>query len=144
MAKQEVVKAKKVKTSKPKAEKPAASERFEDRSDIKKLVLYTIIVNYGQGDNILRILKNNKSSAQFVRVGEGTATRQVLDILNIEDNRKEIIHSIVSEEAVPEIKRELEAYFAISKRNTGIAYTMPLTTIVGVKMYKFFTQTVRG
>ena len=137
-------KEKKSRESKTKEVKAEENERFEKRPDIQKLVLYTIIVNYGQGDNILRILKNNKSSAQFVRMGEGTASKQVLDILNIEDNRKEIVYSLVSEEAVPDIKRELEAYFAISKRNAGIAYTMPLSTIVGVKIYKFLTQTVRG
>ena len=117
---------------------------FEKRKDLKKLVFYTIIVNYGQGDNIIRILKNNNSSSQYIKVGEGTASKQILDILNIEDNRKEIVYSLVSQEAVYDIKRELEAYFAASKRNKGIAFTLDLSTVVGVKVYKFLTQTVRG
>lgn len=133
-----------VKTPKKKETKSDTPTPFEKRDDIKKIVLYTIIVNYGQGDNIVRILKNNKTSAQFVRVGEGTATKQILDILSIEDNRKEIVYSLVREDAVPDIKRELEAYFVASKRNAGIAYTLDLNAIVGVKVYKFLTQTVRG
>lgn len=136
-----------IKKSKPVKKKESKMDEtgpFEKRPNLKKLVFYTIIVNYGQGDNILRILKNNNSSSQYIKVGEGTATKQILDILNIEDNRKEIVYSLVSEDAVSDIKRELEAYFAASKRNKGIAFTLDLSTVVGVKVYKFLTQTVRG
>ena len=125
-------------------EKNSTHPPFETREDLKRLHLYVIIVNHGQGDNILRILKRNKSSAQFVLMGEGTASKAVLDILAIEDNRKEIIYSIVSEDAIEDIKREIDAYFAVSKRNAGIAFTINLTSVVGVKIYKFLTQTVRG
>ena len=136
-----VVNPKKIKKKEsPKKEDSA----FENRSDIKKLVLYTIIVPRGQGENIIRLLKANKSSAQFVQFGEGTASNAIRDILGVEDTKKDIVYSIVREDAVPDIKKELDVYFIASKRNRGIAYTISLTSIVGVKLYKFFTQTVRG
>ena len=119
-------------------------ESFEKRDDLKRMVFYVVIVNYGQSGNIIKLLKNNHSSAQFVQIGEGTATKQVRSILNIEDNTKEIIYSFLREEFVPDFKMELDAYFASSKRNAGIAFTIDLSTIVGVKLYKFLTQTVRG
>lgn len=119
-------------------------EPFENRSDLKKVAFYMIIVNFGQGDNIIRLLKNNHSSAQFIQMGEGTASKQIRSILAIEENRKEIIYSLIREEYVPEIKRELEAYFAASKKNAGVAFTINLDSIVGVKIYKFLTQTIRG
>ncbi len=118
--------------------------RFEDREDLRKLYLYTIIVPRGHGDNIIRILKTNKSSAQFFQMGEGTASSKIRELLDIEDTKKDIVYSVVSGEAVKYIKKELDAYFLASRRNRGIAYTIPLTALVGVKMYKFFTQTVRG
>lgn len=117
---------------------------FETREDLKKLLLYTIIVPNGQGDAVIRILKRKGSSAQFVRLGEGTASKQVLSVLHIEDTKKEIVYSLVREDLVPEIKVELEAFFLSSKRNRGIAFTIELNSIVGVKMYKFLSQTVRG
>ena len=132
------------KKTKKKVEKKVETPAFETRSDIKKLVLYTIIVPRGQGDNILKILKANKSSAQFIQIGEGTATSVIRDILDIEDTKKEIIYSIVREDAVADIKREIDVYFIASKKNRGIAYTISLDSIIGVKMYKFLTQTVRG
>ena len=131
----------KKKTSKTKEENTAA---FEDRPELKKLLFYVVIVNFGQGDNIIRLMKSNHSSAQFVKTGEGTANKKVLDILNIEDNRKEIVYSIIREDYASELKRDIDAYFAASKKNAGIAFTIKLDAIMGVKLYKFFTQTVRG
>lgn len=121
-------------------ERPA----FETREDIKRLVLYTIIVPRGQGDNIIRILKANRTSAYFLQYGEGTANNAIREILGIEDTKKDIVYSLVREDLVKDIKKEIDVYFVASKKNKGIAYTIPLKTIVGVKMYKFLTQTVRG
>ena len=141
---EKVEKKKPVKRVTKKQPSEPTKEAFEDRPDLKKLVFYMIIVNFGQGDNIIRLLKNNHSSAQFTQTGEGTATKQIRAILSIEENRKEIIYSLIREEYVPDIKRELEAYFAASKKNAGVAFTIDLDSIVGVKLYKFLTQTVRG
>ena len=88
-----------------KKENTQESGSFESRSDIKKLVLYTIIVPRGQADNIVRILKANKSSAQFIKYGEGTASNAIRDILGSEDTKKDIVYSIVREDAVPDIKK---------------------------------------
>ena len=117
---------------------------FETRSDIKKMHLYIVIVPKGQGDNIIKILKANKSSAQFIQIGEGTANSTIRDILDIEDTSKEIIYSFVREDVFEDLQKEIDVYFIASKRNRGIAFSIPLTSIVGVKMYKFLTQTVRG
>ncbi len=137
-------KKKKVDKKKPSPKKVNKEPRFEERLDIKKLLLYTIIVPRGQSDNIARLLKTNKSSAQFFQIGEGTASSRIREILDIDDTDKDIIYTIVSEEAAKEIKKELDVFFLVNKKNRGIAYTIPLTTLMGVKMYKFFTQTVRG
>lgn len=138
------IKAKRI--SKRKVIVPKEEERpaFETREDIRRLYLYTIIVPRGQSDNIVRILKAYKSSAQFIQYGEGTASNAIREILGTEDTKKDVVFSIVREDAIPDIKRELDVYFIASKRNRGIAYTIQLTSIIGVKLYKFLTQTVRG
>ena len=117
---------------------------FEERKELKKLVFYVVIVNFGQGDNIVRILKANHSTAQFIQAGEGTATNKIRDILNIDDNRKEVIYTLIREDYISELQKELEAYFVASKRNAGVGFAIDLDSFMGVKLYKFFTQTVRG
>lgn len=116
----------------------------ETKEEYKKLVFYIVIVDFGQSENIIRILKDNHSSAQFVQMGEGTANSQIRDILNIEDNNKEIIYSLIREDYAKDICKELSAYFAASKRNKGVGFSIDLDSFVGVTLYKFFTQTVRG
>ncbi len=133
-----------VKKAKKAVKKEETYTPFEKREDLKKLVYYVVIVNYGQADNIIRIFKNRGSTAQFVQIGEGTANSKVKEILNIEDTRKEVVCSVVREDRVKEIKEELEAYFASSRKNNGVGFTLELSSIVGVKLYKFFTQTIRG
>ena len=111
---------------------------------LKKLFLYVVIVNFGHSDAIIKLLKANHSSAQFIRVGEGTANKQIREILSIDDNRKEIVYSLLREDFVEDFKKEIEAYFAASKKNAGVAFTIDVDSIVGVKLYKFLSQTVRG
>lgn len=142
----EDIKPKKEKVKKEKKKEALEEERpaFETREDLKKLYLYTVIVPRGQGEYILRAFKANRTSVQFLQYGEGTASNAIRGILGIEDTKKDIIYSIVREDAISEIKKEIDVYFVASKKNRGIAYTIALTSIVGVKMYKFLTQTVRG
>lgn len=125
-------------------EKKKEYKPFEEREELKKLVFYVTIVNFGQGDNIIRLLKANHSSAQFIQSGEGTATSKIRDVLNIDDTRKEIVFSLIREDYLNDYQKELEAYFASAKRNKGVGFAINLDSIVGVKLYKFFTQTVRG
>lgn len=124
--------------------KEEVSKKFEDQENLKRLVLYVVIVNFGNSDAVIKLLKANHSSAQFIRVGEGTASKQIREILSIEDNRKEIIYSLLREDCVVDFKKEIEAYFAASKKNAGVAFTLNVDSIVGVKLYKFLSQTVRG
>ena len=137
---------KKVKSraNKKKKEIQAENAPFESRKDIKKLLWYTVIVSRGQGENIVRLLKENKCSAVYMHIGEGTANSEIRGILGVEDTKKDIIYSLVREDYIQDVKKEIDIYFAANKRNRGIAYTIKLDSIVGVKLYKFFTQTVRG
>lgn len=108
----------------------------------KKLKLYITIVNKGQAQPILRIFERCGSSAQFIQRGEGTATKEIYDILGIEENGKDIVLSFVSEDKIPDIKDELEAFFVASKRNRGIGFSIALSSIIGVRVYQFLANTV--
>lgn len=113
---------------------------YEERSDLKKLSLYVTIVNHGQSGPIMKIFQNAGANAQFIQLGHGTAGRQVLDILGISDNRKEIVLSIIKQEALSEVKKELEAFFMINKRNKGVGFSIAMTSIIGVKVYQFLAN----
>lgn len=121
---------------------PAKPEAFDKTNEIKKLSVFITIVNKNQGDAVSKIFQRIGVSAQFIQRGEGTATAQIKDILGIEDNGKDIVISIIKKESIPEAKAEIEAFFAASKHNKGIGFTIPLTSVAGVKIYKFLTNTL--
>ena len=108
----------------------------------KKLLIFVTIVGHGAGTPVTKLFERYGASAQIVQRGEGTATKEINNILGIEDNEKDIVFSFVTEDVVPEIKKELEAFFVINKRNRGIAMTLPLSSIIGVRVYQFLANTV--
>ena len=108
----------------------------------KKLLMFVTIVNRGQGNFVLKLFESEGANAQFVEYGEGTAQKEIRDILGIEDNSKEIIISIISEDKIESAKKELEAFFKVSKRNRGIGFSIPMTSIIGMKIYQFLTDTL--
>lgn len=111
-------------------------------STTKKLLMFITIVNRGQGNYVLKLFESEGANAQFVQYGEGTAQKEIRDILGIEDNAKEIIVSLISEDKIESAKKELEAFFKISKRNRGIGFSIPMTSLIGMKLYQFLTDSL--
>lgn len=108
----------------------------------KKLMLFVTIVPKGQSKPVTRIFEQGGSSAQFIQRGEGTAQKEIYNILGIEDVEKDIVFSFISEDKIPDIKNELNAFFLVSKKNRGIGFSIPLSSIIGVRVYQFLANTV--
>ena len=130
---------KKVSKSVKKEVKP---KLFEERSDIKKLYLYVVIVDLGLEKTIERLLQNLGSSVQFTHLARGTASGDILRVIGATNNQKAYINAIVSEDILSDVQRELAVLFAVTKKNRGIGFAIPFTSIEGVKMYKYLTQTI--
>ena len=113
---------------------------YDKTNEIKPLVAYFAIVNQGNAGAVIDIFRRAGSTASFVQMGTGTASKHVRDILGIEDNRKEIVVSIIREELLKEATVELEAFYAASKRNRGIGFSVSLTGLSGVRMYQFLAN----
>ena len=114
----------------------------EQQQDLKQLVVFITIVNHGLVGPITKIFQRLGSSAQFIQRGNGTASKEIRDILGIEDTGKDIILAIVKKDNVAEIKPELEAFFKASKYNRGVGFSISMTSIIGVKLYQFLADTL--
>ena len=108
--------------------------------EIKQLSMFVTIVNRGQGNFVTKIFENEGSNAQFIEYGEGTAQKEVRDILGIDDKTKEIVISLISNERIENAKKELEAFFKVNKRNRGIGFSVPMTSLIGMKVYQFLSD----
>ncbi len=113
-----------------------------DETNLKKISMFITVVNRGQGNYVLKIFEQEGANAQFVQLGEGTAQKEVRDILGLEDNEKEIIISLITNERIDSVKSELEAFFKINKRNRGIGFSIPMTSLIGMKVYQFLIDRI--
>lgn len=108
----------------------------------KKLFLFITIVTSGHGSHITRMFEKVGVSAQFVQSGEGTATKEINNLLGVEDVDKDIVISFITEDKIPLIRQDLSEYFSSNKRNRGIGMAIQLSSVIGVRVYQFLANLV--
>ena len=118
------------------------TQQPQNNSEQKKLSMFVTIVNKGQGNFILKLFESEGANVQFVQHGEGTAQKEIRDILGIEDKSKEIIISLIPNDNISSARKELEAFFKVSKRNRGIGFSIPMTSIIGMRIYQFLCDSI--
>ena len=82
-------------------------------------------------------------NCQMFLQGMGTAKSDLVDLLGLNIN-KAVILSIVREDMVQSVINALEDRFATIKNGKGIAFTVPLSSVIGVTLYQFFSNNRKG
>lgn len=111
---------------------------FEDQYVLRKTKLLIVTVRLGQSDAIQKIFDDYNVSMSVTTLGSGE-TFEFDRITAL--SKKEFIFAIVCEDKVEPIMRKLQERFALSRQAQGIAYTIDITSIAGVSVYKFLTNT---
>lgn len=124
-----------------KVEQTTKPSNYEDNFVIQKLKMLCIIVDRHQGDYFINKLMENKVGAAFLVYGTGTATREIYDLLGVGDIKKDIVLSLVKESDVADIKKMISDRFSISKKAKGVAFFADVSSLAGVLLYKYFTNT---
>ena len=118
---------------KTKKEKPAST-------DFKKLKLLITVVNRSKGEFYMDYLGGFEVNFQTSVLAQGTAHSETLHLLGLENSDKSVIFSIVREDKAEEILRGLDEKFQTVKMGKGIAFTIPLTSVIGVAIYRFLSN----
>lgn len=95
----------------------------------KRYKLLTIIVNRGKGDKVVAVLNQKEIMFNLIILGEGTADSDVLDYLGIGEVDKDVVLSIVAEEKLEEVLKDLREKMQFNLPGKGIAFTVPLSSI---------------
>ena len=80
---------------------------------------------------------------QVCVVGSGTAQTDLVEFLGLKDNKRSIIFSIVREDRLNAIMEALEERFQTINRKTGIAFAVPLSSVIGKLSYGFLSNDKR-
>ncbi|MBE6701983.1 MAG: hypothetical protein E7585_01020 [Ruminococcaceae bacterium] len=104
----------------------------------KKLKLLITVVNREKVEFYMDLIQSFEVNMQFSTAARGTATSDILHMMGLEDSAKGVIFSIVREDKASAVLQALETRFSSIRRGKGIAYTVPLSGMIGVSLYQFF------
>jgi len=113
---------------------------FEETYSIKGLRLFIVVVHQGQSEAIRQIFNAFDTALTLVTTGVGKSFKPNAMHTGAM-SKKNFIFAIVREDKAPLIAERLNERFKVSKAATGIAYSIDLTSVAGVSVYKFLTNT---
>ena len=108
-------------------------------SAIKKLKLLFTVVDRQKGEFYLDVISQFDVNCQFAMGGLGTATSELVELLGLEPH-KAVILSVVREDMVDTILNTLEDKFATIRNGKGISFAIPLSSVIGVNLYRFLSD----
>ena len=108
-------------------------------SGIKKLKLLFTVVDRPKGEFYLDVISQFDVNCQMVMGGLGTATSELVELLGLEAH-KAVILSVVREDMVEELMNTLEDKFETIRNGKGIAFAVPLSSVIGVNLYRFLSD----
>ena len=109
-------------------------------ADHKKLKLLVAVVNRNKTEIFLDFLQGFEVNFQTTVLGEGTAASETLHLLGLEDSDKSVLVSVVREDRAEELMRGLDEKFHKLRGGKGIAFTVPLSSVIGVAIYTFLSN----
>lgn len=120
--------------------KSVKDKKTEKKLAPVKLKLLVTIVNHKKTEFYLDFLQGYQVNMQMVVPGRGTAGTETLRLLGLTDNEKGVIFSVVREDEIEQIVNGLQEKFNTVNDGKGVAYVIPLSSTVGVTIYRFLSD----
>lgn len=109
-------------------------------TDVKKLKLLITVVNRNKTEFFIDFISGFEVNFQTSLPAQGTAKSETLHLLGLEDSDKSVILSFIREDKSEEILQGLEDKFHSLRGGKGIAFTTPLTSVIGTAVYRFLSD----
>ena len=114
-----------------------------NESAIKKLKLLFTVVDRSKGEFYVDVISQFEVNCQMVTPGVGTAQSNLVELLGL-NLHKAVILSVVREDMVDSIMKCLEDKFSTIRGGKGIAFAVPMSSVIGVNMYQFLSNNKQG
>ena len=110
---------------------------------IKKLKVLFTVVDRNKTEFYLDVLSQFEVNFQMVTGGLGTAQSELISMLGL-NVHKSVIISVIREDLTETIIHCLEEKFETIKNGKGIAFAVPMSSVIGVNMYQFLSNNKLG
>ncbi len=108
--------------------------------DLKKLKLLVTVVPRHKTEFFIDLLTGFEVNFQTCVSAQGTAGSETLRLLGLSDSDKSVIFSVIREDKAEEIFLALKRKFETVRGGKGIAFTTPLSSVIGVTIYRFLSN----
>ena len=106
----------------------------------KKLKILVSVVPRNKTEFYMDFISEYEVNFQASVLAQGTAKSDTLYMLGLEDSDKSVIFSVLREDRAQEAMQALEDKFDSLKNGKGIAFTMPMSSVIGVAIYRFLSN----
>lgn len=108
-------------------------------SAIRKLKLVFTVVDRPKAEFYQDVISQFSVNLQMTLSGLGTADSQLMELLGL-NRHKAVILSVVREDQVTPLLNCLEEKFATIKNGKGVSFAVPLSSVIGVNLYRFLSD----
>ena len=112
-------------------------------SPVKLQLLFTIVAKE-KTEFYVDLLQSYDVNIQLILSGRGTASEKLVELMGLVNNEKSVIISTIRRNRVDDALEALEEKFKTVKNGKGIAYTVPMSSTIGVAIYQFLSNTTGG
>lgn len=112
-------------------------------SAIRKLKLVITVVDRPKAEFYMDVLSQFEVNCQLATAGMGTAHSEIVDLLGLTPE-KTVIFSIAREDQVDPIMKCLDDKFHTIRNGKGISFAIPLSSVIGVNLYRFLSNHQEG
>ncbi len=123
---------------------PTRIKKREGMAAPDKAMLMFTVVNRSKADFYADIIQGFEVNMQLILHAQGTAGTEVLSLLGLNDSDRAVIISVIRRDRADEALSTLEEKFRTVKGGKGIAYTVPMTSTIGVAIYQFLCNKTPG
>ena len=107
---------------------------------MSELYVMITITSMKKLPDFLALYEKKQLSVGFISLGYGTAKDEILDLLGLDRSEKAVCINVVTGERWQETKRDLRKKLYIDVPDTGIAFTVPMSSIGGKRELLFITE----
>ena len=110
------------------------------RVSMNRLKILVTVVNRAKADFYMDHIQSFGVNMQMLVFGHGTAPREIATAMGLADSERAVIFSVIGENNLRAALDSLGEKFNTIAGGKGIAYTIPMSSIIGKSIFNFLSD----
>lgn len=110
------------------------------RVSMNRLKILVTVVNRAKADFYMDHIQSFGVNMQMLVFGHGTAPREIATAMGLADSERAVIFSVIGENNLRTALDSLDEKFNTIAGGKGIAYTIPMSSIIGKSIFNFLSD----